>query len=111
MGETNDRKLSGADVRAERSRHKISQGELAAELGWYKPVMPSIENDRVPLTQEAYRQLLEAISRIAARREGPKRASATGPSPGPPRRRRGRGDLAQGAQSVPATDTARTRRG
>jgi len=61
-------KLGGADIRAERSRHKITQAELAQELGLYELLFPSIENDEIKLEQSEYVRMLDAISRIVARR-------------------------------------------
>lgn len=61
--------LSAADVRAERARYKVSQAELAAEIGWYAQTLINIENDQVELTQQAYHDLLAAITRVAERKQ------------------------------------------
>ena len=68
MRSKNTATLSGADVRAERNRYGIKQAQLAAELGWYANIMPSVENDRIPLSQEGYQMMLDAVLRLAARR-------------------------------------------
>ena len=65
--EAHEKPLTGADVVAERSRHRITQAELAQELGWYTQVLPPIENGTVELSQEEYRRILAAIDRMAAK--------------------------------------------
>lgn len=60
--------INGADIRAERARRKVSQAELAAEVGWFASTLVNIENDQVEVTQDACRRLLDAIERIAERK-------------------------------------------
>ena len=65
--EATEKPLTGADVVAERSRHRITQSELAKELGWYTQVLPPVEDGRVELSQEEYRRILAAIENLAAK--------------------------------------------
>ena len=68
MAVKDQKRLTGADVLAERSRHRITQTELATELRWYVQVMPPIEDGRMELSQDDYRRLLAAVDAIVARR-------------------------------------------
>jgi len=63
--------LTAGDVRAERARHiPVVTGEaLAEELGWHHPTLVDLELGRVDATQEQLQAMLDAITRIVARRE------------------------------------------
>ena len=69
--ETTKRLLTAGDVRAERGRAVpiVSQEALAKELGWNTPAVIDIEVGKVQVTQEQLQAMLDAITRIVARRE------------------------------------------
>ena len=64
-------RLTPGDVRAERGRHvpTVTQEVLAKELGWHEPTLVDLELGRVDATQEQLQAMLDAITRIVARRE------------------------------------------
>ena len=68
MAVKDQKRLTAADILAERSRHRITQTELATELGWYVQVIPPVEDGRVELSQDEYQRMLAAVEAIVARR-------------------------------------------
>ena len=78
MRQEQSKVLSSGDVRAERNRHSpmIRQEELAAELRWYPQIMPPVESGDIELSQAEYQRMLDAISRIVAKRPEKKEAAA-----------------------------------
>lgn len=63
------KELGAADVRAERSRHRITQAELATEVGYYTQTMTLIEAEKIELSEAEYQRLLDGIEAIVARRK------------------------------------------
>jgi len=47
----------------------VSGEALAKELGWHEPTLVDLELGRVDATQEQLQAMLDAISRIVARRQ------------------------------------------
>jgi len=65
------RELTCGDIRAERNRHlpMVTQEDLAKELDWYTPALTLVENGQIEVTQGQLQAMLDAISRIIARRQ------------------------------------------
>ena len=57
--------LQGSDIRAERSRHRLNQQQLADRLGTYIGTLVAIEREHVELTQDEYRRILSTIEELA----------------------------------------------
>jgi len=55
-------------IRTERARRKVSQMELAARLGLWRPTLSDIENGRLEISEEEYRRILAAIREISQER-------------------------------------------
>jgi len=55
-------------IKTERARRKVSQCELAARLGLWRPTLSDIENGRLGISEEECRRILAAIREISRER-------------------------------------------
>ena len=55
-------------IRTERARRKVSQLELAARLGLWRPTLSDIENGRLEISEEQFHTILAAIRELSRER-------------------------------------------
>jgi len=55
-------------IRRERARRKVSQMELAARLGLWRPTLSDIENGRLEISEEQFHTILAAIRDLCRER-------------------------------------------
>jgi len=55
-------------IRTERARRKVSQMELAARLGLWRPTLSDIENGRLDISDEQFRTIIAAIRELSQER-------------------------------------------
>ena len=58
---TKGKVLTGADIRAARARHGLSQAQAAKRAGWARPVLSHVETGKMELSQESLARLIEQI--------------------------------------------------
>ena len=55
-------------IRSERARRKVSQTELAARLGLWRPTLSDIENGRLEVSEEQFHTILATIRDLCRER-------------------------------------------
>jgi len=55
-------------IRTERARRKVSQMELAARLGLWRPTLSDIENGRLEISEEQFHTILATIRELSRER-------------------------------------------
>jgi len=55
-------------IKSERTRRKVSQLELAARLGLWRPTLSDIENGRLEISEEQFHTILAAIRELSRER-------------------------------------------
>lgn len=70
----------GADIRAERVRHRLTQQDLAERLGVLRSTVVEAEQDKFELSRREFARWLAEISDIARQRAERESQSGIGPA-------------------------------
>ncbi len=63
------RRVSGAHILAARVSARFTQVRMAHELGLYPATLVDVENDRLPIGNAGYTELLAAVEEVVQRLE------------------------------------------
>ncbi|MCC6483307.1 MAG: hypothetical protein IT209_00545 [Armatimonadetes bacterium] len=68
----------GANIRAERVRYRLTQQELASELGLLRSTVVEVEQSKLEISQPEYVRWLTGINRLAAHKAEPRTPAECG---------------------------------